>query len=59
MKTPAKGAATSIYLASAAEIEGTTGKYLSGGKPKTSSRPSYDTAAAERLWQVSADLTAA
>jgi retinol dehydrogenase-14 len=59
MKTPAKGAATSIYLASAAEVAGTTGTYFSGGKPKTSSRPSYDTAAAARLWQVSADLTAA
>jgi retinol dehydrogenase-14 len=58
MKSPAKGAATSIYLASAAEVEAVTGEYYSGGRPKTSSRLSYDTAAAARLWQVSADLTA-
>jgi len=56
LKTPEKGAATSIYLASAAEVEGVTGKYFADSKPKTSSPASYDTAAAARLWQVSADL---
>ena len=56
MKTPAKGAATSIYLASAPEIQGVTGRYYVNRKPKTSNKSSYDTAAAARLWQVSANL---
>jgi NAD(P)-dependent dehydrogenase (short-subunit alcohol dehydrogenase family) len=57
MKPPARGAATSIYLASAPEAEGVTGRYFANRKPKTSSKASYDTAAAARLWQISADLT--
>ena len=57
MKTPAQGAATPIYLASSPEVEGITGRYFVNRKPKTSSKASYDTAAAARLWQVSADLT--
>ena len=56
LKTPEKGAATSIYLASSSEVEGVTGRYFAGCKPKASSRSSYDTAAAARLWQVSLDL---
>ncbi len=56
LKTPAQGAATSIHLASSADVEGITGRYFAGSKPKTSTKSSYDTAAANRLWQVSADL---
>ena len=56
MKAPARGAATSIYLASAPEADGVTGRYFANRKPETSSKASYDTAAA-RLWQISADLT--
>jgi NAD(P)-dependent dehydrogenase (short-subunit alcohol dehydrogenase family) len=56
MKTTAQGAATSIYLASSAQVEGLTGQYFANRKPKKSSKSSYDTAAARRLWQVSADL---
>jgi retinol dehydrogenase 14 len=56
MKTPAQGAGTSIYLASSPEVEGVTGRYFVNCKPTTSSKASYDTAAAARLWQVSADL---
>jgi NAD(P)-dependent dehydrogenase (short-subunit alcohol dehydrogenase family) len=59
LKTPARGAATSIYLASAPEVEGVSGKYFVNGKPRTSSKSSYDTAAAARLWRVSAGLVAA
>ncbi len=57
MKTPARGAATSVYLASAPEVEGVTGQYFASRKPKTTSKASYDSAAAARLWQMSADLT--
>jgi retinol dehydrogenase 14 len=56
LKTPAQGAATSIYLASAPEVEGVTGRYFANRKPKTSNKASYDTATAARLWQLSADL---
>src|SRR4029450_12497327 len=53
MKTPAQGAATSIYLASAPYLEQVTGRYFADNKPKRSSERSYDEAAAARLWQVS------
>ena len=56
MKTPAQGAATSIYLASAPELEQVTGRYFANSKPKNSSKSSYDKATATRLWQVSANL---
>src|SRR5204862_210890 len=56
MKPPAQGAATPIYLASSPEVEGITGRYFVNRKPKTSSNVSYDTTAAARLWQASADL---
>jgi retinol dehydrogenase-14 len=56
MKSPERGATTSIHLASAADLEHVTGRYFAGSKPKRSSKRSYDEAAAARLWQVSADL---
>jgi retinol dehydrogenase-14 len=56
MKSPAQGAATSIHLASAPGLDRVTGQYFAAGKPKRSSKASYDTAVAARLWQVSADL---
>src|SRR6202022_1270538 len=56
MKTPAQGAGTPIYLASSPVVEGITGRYYADRKPKTSSKASYDTTAAARLWQASADL---
>ena len=55
-ETPTRGAATSVYLASSAEVEGVTGRYFANSKPKTSSKASQDVAAAARLWGVSADL---
>ncbi len=56
MKTPAQGAATSIFLAASPDVDGVTGGYFAGCKPKASSKRSHDEAAAARLWQVSADL---
>ena len=58
MQTPQQGAATSVYLASSPDVEGVTGRYFAGRKPKTSSKASYDEAAAARLWEVSAALVA-
>lgn len=56
LKTPEKGAATSIYLASSPDVEGVTGEYFVNSTPKTSSKSSYDAAAAARLWRISVDL---
>ena len=56
MKTPARGAATSIHMASAPDLEQVSGRYFADSKPKRSSKRSYDQVAAARLWQVSADL---
>jgi NAD(P)-dependent dehydrogenase (short-subunit alcohol dehydrogenase family)/MFS family permease len=56
LKTPAQGAATSIYLATAPEVEGVTGQYFANRRPKTSNKASYDTTAAARLWDASARL---
>ena len=57
MKTPAQGAATSIYLASAPGLRQVSGRYFAGRTPRKSAKRSYDESAAARLWQVSADLT--
>jgi NAD(P)-dependent dehydrogenase (short-subunit alcohol dehydrogenase family) len=56
MKSPEQGAATSIHLASAPEVEGVTGQYFANTGPKAASRASYDATAAARLWDVSAEL---
>jgi retinol dehydrogenase-14 len=52
-----KGAETSIYLASSLEVEGISGKYFVKKAETESSKESYDEEIAQRLWQVSADLT--
>jgi NAD(P)-dependent dehydrogenase (short-subunit alcohol dehydrogenase family) len=56
MKSPAQGAATSIHLASAPELEQVTGRYFANRHAKKSSEPSYDQTSAAQLWQVSTDL---
>ena len=57
MKTAAQGAVTPVYLACSPQVEGVTGRYFANRKPKTAAKTAYDTTAAARLWQVSADLT--
>ncbi len=52
-----KGAEPSIYLASSPELEGVTGKYFDKKRMAKSSAQSYDEATAQRLWEVSAELT--
>lgn len=56
MRSPAQGAATSIRLASAPELEQVTGRFFVKEQPRRSSRRSYDETVAARLWQVSAEL---
>ncbi|MCU1571985.1 MAG: short-chain dehydrogenase [Micrococcaceae bacterium] len=58
MLNTARGAATSIKLASAPDFEGVSGTFFAKGKPHSSSTASYDRATAARLWEVSARLTA-
>lgn len=54
--TPEQGAETQIYLASSPEVEGVSGRYFVKKKAAKSSKISYDTAVAQRLWQVSEEL---
>jgi NAD(P)-dependent dehydrogenase (short-subunit alcohol dehydrogenase family) len=56
-KSPEQGAATSIHLASAPELEQVSGRYFADSRPKRSSSRSYDDAVAARLWDVSCALT--
>ncbi len=56
MRSPAKGAATPIYLAASPDVTGVSGRYFANCKAKDSNKISYDTQAAARLWQVSSDL---
>ncbi|MBK8176924.1 MAG: SDR family oxidoreductase [Rhodospirillales bacterium] len=55
--SPEKGAETSIYLASAADVAEISGRYFVGCRPAQSSAASYDREAAQRLWDISANLT--
>jgi NAD(P)-dependent dehydrogenase (short-subunit alcohol dehydrogenase family) len=57
MKSPESGARTQIYLASAPEVAGVTGKYFVNSKEARSSAESHDAAVARRLWEVSAQMT--
>jgi NAD(P)-dependent dehydrogenase (short-subunit alcohol dehydrogenase family) len=56
MKSPAKGAETSLYLASSPEVEGITGQYFVNKKISPSSPESHDIQLAKRLWEVSEKL---
>jgi len=52
-----KGAATSIYLASSADVEGSSGKYFRNSRIARSSRISQDENIARELWERSTELT--
>jgi len=53
-----QGAQPAIYLASSPDVEGVSGKYFSHkGVATNSSKVSYDESIAQRLWQISAELT--
>ena len=55
MKSPARGAATSIHVASAPELGQVSGGYFANSRSRQSSQRSYDKATAARLWQASAN----
>jgi retinol dehydrogenase-14 len=56
LKSPEKGAETSIHLASSPDVEGVTGRFFVNCKRKKSAPQSYDRDDALRLWEVSAEL---
>lgn len=55
--TPEQGAETNIHLASSPEVKGISGQYFTKKRAVESSSASYDRAAQERLWQLSAEIT--
>ncbi len=54
--TPDQGAETSVFLASSPEVEGVTGKYFVKRAEARSSKRSYDSELAERLWRLDEEL---
>jgi NAD(P)-dependent dehydrogenase (short-subunit alcohol dehydrogenase family) len=54
--SPAKGAQTSIYLASSPEVEGVTGQYFARCMPRRSATSSYEESLQRQLWEQSAKL---
>lgn len=57
--SPERGAQTMIYLATSAAIAEHTGGYFVSERPVRSSEVSYRQEDAERLWQLSAEMTGA
>lgn len=55
-KTPAEGAATSIYLASDEKVSKATGQYWDDCQPKDSYSSSYEEAEAKLLWEWSCNV---
>lgn len=51
-----KGAATSVYLASSAEVDGVSGKYFAKSREKKPSKKAQDGQLAEQLWNESIRL---
>jgi NAD(P)-dependent dehydrogenase (short-subunit alcohol dehydrogenase family) len=56
MRSPAKGAQTSIYLASSPSVEGVTGKYFYDSQVTPTAGQTADRVVARKLWDVSAEM---
>jgi NAD(P)-dependent dehydrogenase (short-subunit alcohol dehydrogenase family) len=54
--TPARGAETTIFLATSPDVESITGKYWTGKKPAKTSGISYKKDVQEKMWQVTEKL---
>jgi len=57
-QTPLEGASTAVYLATAPEAGGVTGKYFYKKEPILSSKASYDEELAKGLWNLSEQMIA-
>jgi NAD(P)-dependent dehydrogenase (short-subunit alcohol dehydrogenase family) len=58
LRSAAKGAETSVYVASAPELDGVTGKYFANKREAKTSDAAQDDAAARKLWDISEALVA-
>jgi len=56
MKSPEKGARTSVYLATSPEVEGVTGRYFVNCREKQPAPHATDPDTARRLWGISEEL---
>ena len=56
-KSPAKGAETSVYVATSPELMGVTGKYFANRKAVASNKASYNEDDQRRLWALSEQMT--
>jgi NAD(P)-dependent dehydrogenase (short-subunit alcohol dehydrogenase family) len=56
LRSPAKGAATSVYLASAPGVATVSGQYFANRRARRSSKASYDRVVAAKLWGLSERL---
>ncbi len=56
-RTPEQGAATSLHVATAPELDGVTGRYFADCREARPGRGAQDPAAARRLWEASEQLT--
>jgi NAD(P)-dependent dehydrogenase (short-subunit alcohol dehydrogenase family) len=56
-RSPQRGAATTIYLASSPAVDGVTGQYFVNCRARRPSRAARDLTAARRLWDASAAMT--
>ena len=57
MKSPERGAETSLHVATAPELEGVSGRYFADRREKQPQPHAADPALARRLWDVSEELT--
>ena len=55
--SPAKGAATTVYLATSPEVERVSGKYFVKQVPQPTAARTYTEETARRLWEISEKLT--
>ena len=58
MKTPEQGAACSLHVATAPELDGVSGEYFENSRTRPSARAARDEAAQDRLWTLTEALTA-
>ncbi len=56
LRSPAQGAATPLWVASAPELTGVTGKYFADAKERTPAPTAADPVKARELWELSARL---
>lgn len=56
-KSPEEGAETVVYLASSPQVEGVTGKYFVDKEPVRAAEETYDKERAQRLWEISEEMT--